>query len=85
MLIELMVLYKLRMEGQYMYSMAKDKGLVPDLRHDGYTVRVCVAEVCTRRLISKFTYDALKQLGLKGTARKRAMRSLSEATQKASC
>lgn len=38
MLIELTVLYKLRMEGQHLYKLAKYEGLFVDLRDDGYTL-----------------------------------------------
>lgn len=57
--------------------------LVADLRDDAYMVRFCTLEVGARGLISKSAYDALKQLGLKGSTRNRVMRGLSEATEKA--
>lgn len=79
MLIELIISYALRMEGHHMYKVGMYEGLVADLRDDGFTVRFCTAEMGTRGLVSKSTYNALKQLGPKG-----AIRSLSEAAEKAS-
>lgn len=49
---------------------------------NGYRVRFCIIEVGARSLISKSTYDGLKQL--KGTQRNGA-RSLREAAVKTSC
>lgn len=81
MLTGLMAHYKPRMEEQHMYKVAKYEDLIADLRDDGTMPRFCVS---TRGLISKSAYHALKQLGLKETTIKRAMRSLCEATEKAS-
>lgn len=49
---------------------------------NGYRVRFCIIEVGARSLISKSTYDGLKQL--KGTQRNGA-RSLREAAVKTLC
>lgn len=76
MLIELTVLYEPRMEGLRMYKFAKYEGLVADLRDDGYTVRFFAVEVDARGLVSKSTYDALKQMGLKGATRNRALKNV---------
>lgn len=45
-------------------------------------VRFCIVEVGSRGLLSKSIYNALKQLGLKGNEKNRAMRDLSEDAEK---
>lgn len=84
MLIQLTVLYELRMKGQHLYKVSNYGVLVTDLRDDGYTATFCTSNVGTRDLISKSMYDVLKQLGLKEPQRNRVL-SLSEAAEKQLC
>jgi hypothetical protein len=54
------------------------------IRQQGYQTKLIAVEVGARGLVSGSVYDLFKQLGIKGGARTRAMKTLGEAAEKAS-
>lgn len=84
-MVEVTVPFESRLEEQHMFKMAKYSDLVTDLRNDGYGARCYAIEVGARGLLAATAYDLCKQLGLRGRARSRALKSFSETAEKASC
>ena len=85
-MIELTVPYETRIEEQHLFKSEKYNDLVKQLRQEaGVRAKVIAVEVGARGFVATSAYDLCKQLGIKGQARARALKSLSETAEKASC
>lgn len=83
-LVELTVPWESRLEEQHTFKLEKYRDLCAELRQQGRKVHLFAVEVGARGLVSGSVYDLLKQLGIKGGARTRAMKSLGEVAEKSS-
>lgn len=85
-MVELTVPYESRIEEQHLYKLEKYSDLAASLRKtEGYTVRLFAVEIGARGMVAHSAYDVLKQLGLRGKARTRALKQMGNAAEQASC
>ncbi|XP_062387675.1 uncharacterized protein LOC134076569 [Sardina pilchardus] len=83
-LLELTVPWEDRMEEAFERKRAKYEGLVGDCRSSGWKTRCDPIEVGCRGFAGQSLYQVLKRLGVRGLQMRRAIRSITDAAEKAS-